>query len=75
MLAKLWFILKHRVTHHSRVSPASQLKALRSIVLGERCKIHRSAMIDASMGPGVRLGDRVSVGRGAMIQGNWDLKL
>jgi len=70
VLAELWFSLVHRLRGGSRVSPGSDLKQPGRITLGARCKIHRGAQIDASVGTGVQFAERVSIGRGAMIQGS-----
>ena len=70
MLAKLFFVLRNRVFHHSRISTGSRLKHLHAIRLGEGCKIHRGATVDASEGPGVQLASEVFVGQGAIVQGS-----
>jgi acetyltransferase-like isoleucine patch superfamily enzyme len=69
VLGKLLFVLRQRL-RGSRISPAAQIKAPSRIQLGVRCKIHRGADIDAAHGPGIRFADRVSIGRGALLQGS-----
>jgi acetyltransferase-like isoleucine patch superfamily enzyme len=53
----------------SRVSLRSYIKGHERLRLGRKCKIHDGASIDVSRGPGVVLGDQVTVNRYAYIQG------
>lgn len=69
-LKTLLFSLRNRLTGGSRVSPNAYLKGHANIRLGSKCKIHDSASLDASRGPGIELGDQVTVNRYAYLQGD-----
>lgn len=69
-LKTLAFSLRMRHANGSRVSPGAWIKGHALIRLGERCKIHDSASLDALRGPGIELGDRVTINRYAYLQGD-----
>ncbi len=64
----LLFILRQRRAG-SRVSFSAYLKGYERIVLGQGCKIHANASVDASRSPGVHFGNKVTLNRYAYIQG------
>lgn len=55
----------------SRISPRAWIKGHANIRLGERCKVHDSVSLDALRGPGIELGDRVTLNRYAYLQGDF----
>jgi acetyltransferase-like isoleucine patch superfamily enzyme len=69
-LKTLIFSLRNRLSSDSRVSPKVYLKGHANIRLGRKCKIHDSASLDASRGPGIVLGDQVTINRYAYLQGD-----
>lgn len=70
VLKTLVFSLRARFATGSRVSPGAYVKGEANIRLGRKCKIHDSASVDASRGPGIRLGDQVTINRYAYLQGD-----
>lgn len=64
----LLFILRQRRAGN-RVSFSAYLKGYEKIELGQGCKIHANASVDASRSPGVRFGDKVTLNRYAYVQG------
>lgn len=68
--ATLAFSLRMRRANGSRVSPRAWIKGHANVFLGERCKVHDSASLDALRGPGIRLGARVTLNRYAYLQGD-----
>lgn len=69
-LKTLMFSLRARLANGSRVSPGAYLKGHGNIRLGDKCKIHDAASLDASRGPGIDLGKQVTVNRYAYLQGD-----
>jgi len=70
LLRTLLFALRARLANGSRVAAGAYLKGHGNIRLGAGCKIHDSASVDASRGPGIDLGDRVTLNRYAYLQGD-----
>ena len=70
MFDTLRFILRARLSLASRVSTGAQIKGAASIFLGRQCKIHRGAYLDAAGGGLIRFADKVTVNRGAIVQGS-----
>jgi acetyltransferase-like isoleucine patch superfamily enzyme len=70
MFETLRFILRARLSLASRISTGAQIKGASSIVLGRQCKIHRGAYLDAAGGGLIRFADKVTVNRGAIVQGS-----
>lgn len=69
-LQTLLFSLRCRLASGSRISAGAYLKGHGNIRIGARCKIHDSASLDASRGPGIDLGDQVTLNRYAYLQGD-----
>jgi acetyltransferase-like isoleucine patch superfamily enzyme len=67
ILKNVLFVIKHRLSSHSRISANVYIKGHKNISLGQRCKIHDSASLDASRGV-LSLGDRVTLNRFAYLQ-------
>ena len=63
------FSLQARNAGGSRISSSAWLKGTANIRLGNKCKIHADASIDASRSKGVILGDQVTLNRYAYVQG------
>jgi acetyltransferase-like isoleucine patch superfamily enzyme len=66
----LIFSFRARVATASRVSLGAYLKGHDNIRLGSKCKVHDSASLDASRGPGIDLGNQVTLNRFAYLQGD-----
>ena len=66
----LLFALRCRLANGSRVSPGAYVKGCGNVRVGAKCKIHDAASIDASRGPGIDLGDQVTLNRYAYLQGD-----
>jgi acetyltransferase-like isoleucine patch superfamily enzyme len=66
----LLFALRLRRKNGSRVSLGAWIKGHDNIHVGARCKIHDSVSIDASRGPGITLGEQVTLNRYAYLQGD-----
>jgi hypothetical protein len=64
----LLFIMRQRRAGN-RVSFFTYLKGYEKIELGQGCKIHANASLDASRSPGVRFGNKVTLNRYAYVQG------
>ena len=69
-LKTLIFSLRARLANGSRVSAGAYLKGHDNIRLGARCKIHDAASLDAARGPGIDLGEQVTINRYAYLQGD-----
>jgi len=69
-LKTLMLSLRVRMANGSRISPGAYLKGHGNIRLGRKCKIHDSASVDASRGPGIELGNQVTLNRYAYLQGD-----
>lgn len=67
-LAHLFFVIRQRRAGN-RVSLAAYVKGHAAIRFGRGCKVHADASVDASRGPGVQFGDKVTLNRYAYIQG------
>lgn len=65
---QLVFILRQRRAGN-RVSFSAYLKGCEKIELGQGCKIHADASVDASRSIGVHFGDQVTLNRYAYVQG------
>lgn len=70
LLRTLLFALRARLANGSRVSAGAYLKGHGNIRLGAKCKIHDGASLDASRGPGIDLGEQVTLNRYAYLQGD-----
>lgn len=70
LLKTLIFSLRARLASGSRVSAGAYLKGHDNIRLGARCKIHDAASLDAARGPGIDLGEQVTINRYAYLQGD-----
>lgn len=66
MLNRL-YALSLRVRNRCRIEAGVELKGLRNITLGERCKLHRFCAIDAAQGQ-VSLGSGCTLNRYAQLQ-------
>lgn len=62
------FVIRERL-RGNRVSLLAYLKGHERIKLGQGCKIHSAASIDATRGEGVALGNKVILNRYAYLQG------
>ena len=69
-LKTILFSLRCRFANDSRVSVGAYVKGPDNIRLGAKCKIHDSASLDASRGPGIDLGDQMTLNRYAYLQGD-----
>ncbi len=67
ILKNVVFTIKHRLSSRSRISANVYIKGHKNISLGQQCKIHDSASLDASRGV-LSLGDKVTVNRFAYLQ-------
>ena len=68
VLRTIWFAWRQRRLNRSRVSAGAYIKGFGNIRLGQKCKIHDSASVDASRAGLVTMGDGVTVNRFAYIQ-------
>ncbi len=64
----LFYILRQR-RMGNRISFFAYIKGYEKITLGEGCKIHADASIDASRSAGVHFGNKVTLNRYAYVQG------
>jgi acetyltransferase-like isoleucine patch superfamily enzyme len=69
-LKTLLLSVRIRMANGSRISPGAYLKGHDNIRLGSKCKVHDSVSLDASRGPGIDLGDQVTLNRYAYLQGD-----
>jgi acetyltransferase-like isoleucine patch superfamily enzyme len=69
-LKTLMLSLRIRLANGSRVSLGAYVKGHANIRIGARCKIHDAASLDAARGPGIDLGEQVTVNRYAYLQGD-----
>lgn len=67
LLKNVLFVMKHRLGSRSRISANVYLKGHNNISMGQRCKIHDSASLDAGRGV-LSMGDQVTVNRFAYLQ-------
>lgn len=67
-LKTLVFSLRCRFANGSRVSAGAYVKGHGNIRMGAKCKVHDSASLDATRGPGIDIGDQVTLNRYAYLQ-------
>lgn len=64
-----WQILAWRIGKKARISHRAELKGERNIAVGQGCKVHAGAVLDAARAGRIVLGDKVTINRMAYLQG------
>jgi acetyltransferase-like isoleucine patch superfamily enzyme len=67
MLGTWWYALQMRMRLGARIESGVQLKGLRNIKLGARCKLHRFCTVDAGKGR-IHMGMDCTLNRYAILQ-------
>lgn len=67
IFSKFLFILRNRISKHSRVSFSCYIKNPANITLGRNVKIHGNTSLDASSSGALAIGDRVILDRYAYL--------